>query len=246
MMEDTPKVCSGMRSLLPLKIQNLSYTIKSETLLNNIEAQVSHPGVSMIMGHNGAGKSLLLKCLHGLLTPSDGKATWADNDASQISTRQQQAMVFQKPLMLNRSVAGNINYVLKRRGKSKNLCDGYLTTANLKDKRNQTARTLSGGEQQRLAIARALATDPCVLLLDEPTANLDPEATRQIESQIIDANRQSIKVVMVTHDIAQARRLADEILFLHAGRLAEHTTAAHFFNQPQSKQAADFLAAYTG
>ena len=235
-----------MSSLLPLKAQKLSYTIGEQVLLSNIEATISAPGICMIMGHNGAGKSLLLKCLHGLLPPDHGQVTWADKSALQVSTRQQQAMVFQKPLMLNRSVAGNINYVLRQRKKPKTLCDDYLRTANLENKRNQSARTLSGGEQQRLAIARALATSPEVLLLDEPTANLDPQASRQIESQIINASRQSIKIIMVTHDVAQARRLADEILFLHAGLLTEHTTAEQFFNQPQSKEAADFLAAYTG
>ena len=148
--------------------------------------------------------------------------------------------------MLNRSVAANINYVLKLRGKSQHLCTKYLEDANLADKGKQAARTLSGGEQQRLAIARALATCPEVLFLDEPTANLDPEASRQIESQILSAKNQSIKIIMVTHDIAQARRLADEVIFLHAGHMTEHTQAELFFNQPSSTEAADFLAAYTG
>jgi len=239
-----------MSNLLPLTIKNLSYTRDQRTLLNIAEAQITQPGISVIMGHNGAGKSLLLKCLHGLNTPdsthNNAEITWAAKDASLSNTRRQQAMVLQKPLMLNRSVADNINFVLKLRRKSTNLCTQYLEDANLADKRKQSARTLSGGEQQRLAIARALATNPEVLLLDEPTANLDPEASLQIESQILSAKSQSIKIIMVTHDIAQARRLADEVLFLHSGRLTEHTSAEVFFNQPISTEAADFLAAYTG
>ena len=198
------------------------------------------------MGHNGAGKSLLLRCMHGLLKPTDGSVSWSGKKAANIECRKNQAMVFQKPLMLNRSVAANINYVLKLRGKSAHLCQEYLESAGLGDKAKQAARSLSGGEQQRLAIARALATEPDVLFLDEPTANLDPNATLKIESQIAKAADEDIKVIMVTHDIAQARRLADEIIFLHKGSLTEHTSADVFFNLPHSVEAQDYLTSYLG
>ena len=235
-----------MSNLLPLQIQNLSFRVGNKQLLHQIEATITHQGICVIMGHNGAGKSLLLKCLHGLLVPDSGSISWAGNDATSLTTKHRQAMVLQKPLMLNRSVAANINYVLKLRGRPTDLCMQYLKSANLEHQSTQAARSLSGGEQQRLAIARAMATQPEVLFLDEPTANLDPTATSQIESQILKASHQSIKTVLVTHDIAQARRLSDEILFLHAGKLTEHTPANHFFNQPQSNEATEFLAAYTG
>ncbi len=233
-----------MNCLLPLKISQLHFNIEQRQLLNAIDLQLVNNGICLIMGHNGAGKSLLLRCMHGLLKPGSGTVMWNNAAAGLLATRQKQAMVFQKPLMLNRSVAANIHYVLKQRGQPLTLCEHYLKSANLETKGKQAARSLSGGEQQRLAIARAIATEPAVLFLDEPTANLDPQATRQIESQILDAMHQSIKVIMVSHDIAQAKRLADEIVFMQAGSVTEHTDARQFFTQPRSEAARDYLSAY--
>ncbi len=233
-----------MNRLLPLNISNVHFDVDKRQLLHAVNLRLSSNGISVIMGHNGAGKSLLLRCMHGLLQPTAGSITWADLGAELLETRLQQAMVFQKPLMLNRTVAANIYYVLKQRGKSPDLCQSILATAGLEKKTKQSAKSLSGGEQQRLAIARAIATDPAVLFLDEPTANLDPQATRQIEAQIIDASRQNIKIIMVTHDIAQARRIAGEIIFMHQGTLTEHSNARRFFDQPQSDAARDYLSAY--
>ena len=227
-----------------LKISQLGLTVKAKHLLHDIDLQLTHNGISVIMGHNGAGKSLLLRCMHGLLTPSEGSILWDNLNATSNESRKNQAMVFQKPLMFNRSVGANINYVLKLRNKPRSLIKQYLESASLEDKENQSARSLSGGEQQRLAIARALACEPDVLFLDEPTANLDPSATRKIEAQILLASEQSIKVIMVTHDIAQARRLADDVLFLHNGTITEHTTASTFFETPESVEAKEYLAAY--
>ncbi len=232
--------------MLPLVITQLGLTIGSTYLLQNINLQLSNTNISIIMGHNGAGKSLLLRCMHGLLKPTDGSVTWRDEAAENINCRKNQAMVFQKPLMLNRSVEANISYVLKLRGKPAHLCHKYLESAGLEDKKNQPARSLSGGEQQRLAIARALATEPEVIFLDEPTANLDPGATLKIESQIVTASSQHIKIIMVTHDIAQARRLADDIIFLHKGSLTEHSDAEVFFNKPRSVEAQNYLNSYLG
>ncbi len=233
-----------MNRLLPLNISQLHLQIDQRQLLNCINLRIVSNGICLIMGHNGAGKSLLLRCMHGLLKPNSGTVSWNHSGADIIETRQQQAMVFQKPLMLNRSVAGNIHYVLKLRNLPLSLCEHYLKSANLESKGEQAARSLSGGEQQRLAIARAIATEPAVLFLDEPTANLDPQATRQIESQVLNAMHQSIKVIMVTHDIAQAKRLADEIVFMQTGSVTEHTDAKQFFTQPHSDAARDYLSAY--
>lgn len=234
-----------MNELLPLSIDRLCYHSKDRQLLTDITLNISAPGVCIVMGHNGAGKSLLLRCAHGLIMPTSGSVNWARQDAAHTATRQQQAMVFQKPLMLKRSVISNIHYVLKLADAPMDTAMHYLQTANLHNKAKQPARSLSGGEQQRLAIARALATKPSVLLLDEPTANLDPHATAQIETQILAASDCGIKIIMVTHDIAQAKRLADEILFLHNGTLAEHSTASQFFSQPDSAAGKDYLSAYT-
>lgn len=230
--------------MLPLEISQLDFVVNNKRLLHNVELKLSDTGVSIIMGHNGAGKSILLRCMHGLLEPDKGTILWAGNKASDLATRKKQSMVFQKPLMLNRSVAANIDYVLQLRGKPRHHSLQFLQSAGLEDKSTQPARSLSGGEQQRLAIARALACEPEVIFLDEPTASLDPDATLKIESQITNASDQSIKIVMVTHDIAQARRLAGDIVFVSKGTVKEHSSAELFFKQPQSIEARDYLSAY--
>lgn len=233
-----------MNPLLPLHVSDLNYVVEHKPLLQSVDLHISSDGICMIMGHNGAGKSLLLRLLHGLITPTDGAITWASADASQITTRQQQAMVFQKPLMLKRSVADNVRYVLKLRGKSPEELQRVLQSSGLQNKSSQSAESLSGGEKQRLAIARALATSPAVLFLDEPTANLDPQATQLIEAQIMNARQQNIKIIMVTHDVAQARRLSNEIVFMHAGRVIEYTETEIFFQNPQTTIAEEYLTAY--
>jgi len=238
-------MADGMNTLLPLRIENLHFSIDQKSLITDTNICLSQPGICIIMGHNGAGKSLLIKCMHGLHPPTSGDITWNGAKALLTSTRQQQAMVFQKPMMLQRSVESNVQYVLKLRNKPASLCATLLRDANLQHKSKQPARSLSGGEQQRLAIARALACEPKILFLDEPTANLDPQATGSIESQILAASRQSIKIIMITHDVAQARRIADEIIFMHAGTATEHTPSEQFFNFPQSAEAQQYLAAYS-
>lgn len=234
-----------MNKLLPLVVTDVSLSVDHQPLLHNLDFTIDTCDISVVLGHNGAGKSLLLRLLHGLMAPSDGNIAWAGKDSMQIATRQQQAMVFQKPVLFKRSVAANMNYVLKLRGKPPSLAQELLHGADLQDKQSQPAQSLSGGEQQRLAIARALALEPHVLLLDEPSANLDPTATQKIEAQINHAREHGIKIILVTHDIAQAKRLADEILFLQQGSLAEQTPAALFFSQPHSEAAQQYLSAYT-
>jgi len=140
--------------MLPLIARQLGLTKNNTRLLHDINLQINQAGISIIMGHNGAGKSLLLRSMHGLIVPTDGSVTWDGDDAVHIESRKKQAMVFQKPLMLNRSVEANINYVLKLRGKPAHLCQEFLESAGLNGKNKQSAKSLSGGEQQRLAIRR--------------------------------------------------------------------------------------------
>lgn len=230
--------------MLPLVTKQLGLSVDNKQLLHNIWLELTDNHVTVIMGHNGAGKSILLRCMHGLIEPTEGTIHWAGCKASSIETRKKQAMVFQKPLMLNRSTSANIEYVLKLRDKSESLTQKYLQSAGLEHKADQPARSLSGGEQQRLAIARALACEPGVLFLDEPTANLDPGATLKVESQVISASQQTIKIVLVTHDIAQARRLADNVVFMSDGTVTEHSSAKTFFSQPASAEATSFMSAY--
>jgi tungstate transport system ATP-binding protein len=229
-------------SLLPLKVSGLVWSAGGKRIVNGINLTLSDGGITAIMGPNGAGKSVLIRLLHGLLEPDAGSIGWNGKPAGDAS-RARQAMVFQKPVLLRRSVAANIDFVLKLTGKVDTARrDALLERAGLADKARQPARALSGGEQQRLALVRALASDPDVLFLDEPTASLDPASTAAIEAMITEARQRGIKVVLVTHDVGQARRLAHDVVFINGGQVSEHTPAASFFTQPASTQARDYLA----
>ena len=227
------------RNLMPLRVRNLSLRIDGTPILRDVSFDLAPQGCTVIMGPNGAGKSLLLKLLHGLLRPSSGEIAWAEQDPMAVTARQ--ALVFQKPVLLRRSVAANIDFVLKARGKPRARCAELLDHVGLTHKARQPARRLSGGEAQRLALARALATDPEVLFLDEATASLDPASVLAIETIVRQARDRGIRVILVTHDIGQARRMADDVLFLHGGHIAEHSAARSFFPDPQSPAARDYL-----
>ena len=219
-----------------LAAHQLRFEIDGETKVDLPHLALEDEGPTMILGANGAGKSLTLRLLHGLLTPARGRV-------STPATRQ--AMVFQKPVLLRRSVLANMDYALRAAGvsraKRRAVALDFLTEAGLAGKARQAARTLSGGEQQRLALVRALATDPEILFLDEPTSSLDPSATQAIETILLRASAQGTRIVMVTHDLGQARRLGREILFLHHGKLVCQQPADTFFKAPDHPAAAGFL-----
>lgn len=225
--------------VLPLAVRDLVLRFGETTVLDGISFDLSATGCTMVMGPNGSGKSLLLKLLHGLIHPCAGRIDWGGHSATEVTARQ--ALVFQKPVLLRRSVAANIDFVLKTRRKDAGRRAALLDHVGLGHKASQPARLLSGGEAQRLALARALATDPEVLFLDEPTASLDPASVLAIESIVGDARDRGVRIVFVTHDMGQARRMADDVLFLQRGGIAEHTRAADFFPEPQSQVARDYL-----
>lgn len=228
-------------AILPLVVQELCYEIGGKRLLDGISFQTDAGPRTVVLGPNGAGKSLLLRLCHGLLSPSAGTITWA----GAATARRWQAMVFQRPVLLRRSVAANLTYVLRLQGMPRHqrraIVMEALGQAGLLPLAARAARVLSGGEQQRLALARAWALKPQVLFLDEPTASLDPAATHAVEALLDQMHRTGTKILMTTHDLGQARRLADEVLFLHHGRLVEYGPASEFFSNPQSKEAAAFL-----
>ena len=228
-------------TMLPVQVSDLSYHAGGRTLINQVDLKITSKGITVIMGPNGAGKSLLLRLLHGLLPPTSGSIHW-DGQPTTDAHRRRQAMVFQRPILLRRSVAANIEFALNVHG---NLDpahrDAVLFAVDLLDRAAQPARRLSGGEQQRLALARALATDPEVLFLDEPTANLDPAATAIIEAAVERIRDAGTKVIFVTHDIGQARRLAYDIVFMHRGRICETGPAVLFFDTPRTREAQQFL-----
>ncbi|MFP7674544.1 ATP-binding cassette domain-containing protein [Marivita sp. S0852] len=225
--------------ILPLAVRDLVLRFDTATVLDGVAFDLGTSGCTMVMGQNGSGKSLLLKLLHGLIQPSSGRIDWAGHAPADVTSRQ--ALVFQKPVLLRRSVGANIDFVLKSRRKDMKRRTALLDHVGLAHKADQPARLLSGGEAQRLALARALATDPEVLFLDEPTASLDPASVLAIEDIVNDARTRGVRIIFVTHDVGQARRMADDVVFLHEGRVAEHSRASDFFPDPQSDAARNYL-----
>lgn len=229
-------------ALLPLTVRDLRYAAAGTCLIDGVELTLGTREITVIMGPNGAGKSLLLRLLHGLIPPSAGAVLWNGVPLGP-EVRRRQAMVFQKPVLLRRSVAANVDFVLRARGGGDaGRRDALLRHVGLESRAGQPARLLSGGEQQRLALARALATGPDVLFLDEPTASLDPASVLKIEEIVKATCAAGTKVVFVTHDIGQARRLAGDVVFLDGGRVAEHAPADRFFDAPATRAARDYLA----
>lgn len=224
------------------EVSGLTYQAGGRFLIDSINLRIPGDGITVLMGPNGAGKSLLLRLMHGLLEATAGTVRWHGRGLDD-DVRRQQAMVFQRPVLLRRSVAANIRFVLKLRGRSSDQqVEQILDEVGLGGRAAQPARLLSGGEQQRLTLARALVTEPKVLFLDEPTASLDPTSTAAIETIVRRASERGTKIIFVTHDLGQAHRLADDVVFLNGGRVAEHSPAATFFDAPASQAAADYLA----
>ena len=230
-------------SILPLRIEGLVLKVHRKQLLGPLSLTLGAGPRSIILGPNGAGKSLLLRLCHGLLQPTAGRVLWQVPPAE---ARRRQAMVFQRPVLLRRSVAANIDYALKLRSVAdRDRADqvaAALEATGLAALAHQPARSLSGGEQQRLALARAWAVQPEVLFLDEPTASLDPSSARAVENVITSIHRAGTKIVMTTHDLGLARRQADEVIFLHRGQLLDHQPAGAFFGFPATEEARAFLA----
>lgn len=221
--------------------RDLTYRVGSTNLIDAIDLDLPSRSLTVVMGPNGAGKSLLLRLMHGLLEPTYGTVLWGGRPLDN-TVRKRQSMVFQRPVLLRRSVAANIRFVLKLRGlATPERTTEILEYAGLADQAYQPARLLSGGEQQRLALARALALDPRVLFMDEPTASLDPASTAAIESIVKRVHERGTKIIFITHDLGQARRLAEDVVFLNRGRLVEHTSASRFFDDPDSGEARDYL-----
>jgi tungstate transport system ATP-binding protein len=232
--------------ILPLRLSGVVYEARERRLIDGLDLTLDGPELTVLLGANGAGKSLTLRLCHGLLRPSAGRVEWLGPGASagRLPGRGH-AMVFQRPVLLRRSVMGNLTHALAlagigRRGR-RDAAAAALAHFGLHGLADRPARVLSGGEQQRLAIARAWALRPQVMFLDEPTANLDPGATRAVEEMIRAIHAEGTKVVMTTHDLGQARRLAGEILFLDRGRLIERAGAGRFFAGPSSPAARAFV-----
>jgi tungstate transport system ATP-binding protein len=224
--------------MLPLVLDQICYAVNGKSIIDRVSMEIAEGPRTVILGPNGAGKSVLMRLCHGLLAPTSGNIYWR-------GPASRQAMVFQRPVMLRRSAYANVAYGLDLAGVSPRESElrarDVLEAVGLADVADHPARVLSGGEQQRVALARAWALGPEVLFLDEPTANLDPGATRDVESLVGQIRASGTKIVMSTHNLGQAKRLGDEILFLAQGRLVERSDADRFFTQPASPEAAAFL-----
>jgi tungstate transport system ATP-binding protein len=220
---------------LPVMLEGASLRVGAVDVVSDLSLSLMSGAPTVLLGPNGSGKSTLIRLAMGLVAPTSGRISWGGRHAP----GERLAMVFQRPVMLRRTAGANIAYALPGRDDTRVM--ELLTKVGLAALADRPARKLSGGEQQRLALARALARDPEVLLLDEPTASLDPAATKAVEDIVRAVAASGVKIVMATHDIGQARRLAGDVVFLARGRLVERADAAQFFQAPASLEAGAFL-----
>lgn len=229
-------------SILPLCAEGLCFSAGEVQILHDVSLRITTGAPTLLIGANGAGKSVLLRLLHGLLAPSSGRIFWA---CPTDHAARRQAMVFQRPVLLRRSVLANTLYPMALAGVVREERDARakeaLALVGLTDRAADPARRLSIGQQQRLALARAAALQPELLFLDEPSASLDPAATRAVEEIVLKLAARGTKIVMTTHDLAQARRLAGDVVFLHRGQVLEQAPAEAFFREPNSATACAFL-----
>jgi tungstate transport system ATP-binding protein len=227
---------------LPIQFEHASVHAGAVTILDRVELMIAAGAPTVLIGPNGSGKTTLLRLAMGLIAPSRGRVTWGGAE----SPPARRAFMFQRPVMMRRSTIGNLRYALGAAGVPRAARDArameLLSLVGLSTLGARPARRMSGGEQQRLALARALARDPQVLFLDEPTASLDPAATKAVEDVIRAVTERGIKVVIATHDLGQAKRLAGEIVLLHRGRVLECTAASAFFSAPKTEEARRFVA----
>ncbi len=234
---------SRARPLLPLRLVDVSYEAGGRRIVDGLTLTIEPGPRTVVLGPNGSGKSVLMRLCHGLLQPTSGEIRF--NGPQWLDGRRRHAMVFQRPVMLRRSALANIAYALSvagvPRSRQSSIASEALERVGLLSVAAQPARVLSGGEQQRLAIARAWALRPDLLFLDEPTASLDPSATQAIEAAIQAVHEAGTKVVMITHNLGQAHRLGDDVVFLSGGRVAERAPVDHFLQSPVSPEAAAFI-----
>ena len=227
---------------LPLELEDVSFCTRDAVIVRDLALTIGAGAPTVLVGPNGSGKSTLIRLAMGLIAPTSGRISWGGRGESDGRRR---AMMFQRPVMLRRSASGNVAYALAAAGVGGDARPSrvaeLLAQVGLAHVAERPARRLSGGEQQRLALARALARDPEILFLDEPTASLDPASTKAVEDVVRAVASSGVKIVMATQNLGQARRLAGEIVFMLHGGVHEHAPAAQFFDAPQTSEAEAFL-----
>ncbi len=230
-----------MSAIVPITVRNLSFRPGGRIVLDGLNATITTAGVTAVIGPNGAGKSVMLRIIDGLLRPDDGTIRFGNRLPQDV----RRALVFQRPGLLRASIARNVAlalvpWKLSRQAVAQRV-DEALVAVGLADRANEAARRLSGGEQQRLALSRAWVTEPELLLLDEPTASLDPGATEEIERLIVSMARNGTKVVLVSHNLGQVARLAEDIIVVSHGKAVEHGPAHQILSSPRSAEAQAYI-----
>lgn len=234
-----------------LEIEGLSLSFDGKMILSDVELSLAKSGISSLIGPSGAGKSSLLRCINGLHDHWQGRVTIDGKDIQHWpggwdALRRHVGLIAQKPCVFPASIRANVLFGLSRRARrhADDLLERCLQQAALwdevKDRLNSPAETLSLGQQQRLCVARALAIKPRLVLLDEPTASLDPRSKQLIEQSMLEL-AQHMPVLCVTHDLEQTRRLGGQVVFMCDGKVIEHSDSDTFFSQPQRLESREFL-----
>jgi len=226
-----------------LSLQNVEVRRNGKCLLGPLNFSLTTSGITAILGHNGAGKSLFLHVCHGQFRATTGTIQW--NGLPVADTRSRRSLMFQNTPLMRRSVASNVEFPLIAQSVPKAertlRVKEALTIARLAHNPSAPAASLSGGEKQRMALARALVTRPQVVLLDEPSASLDPASTKELEASVRAVAKSGVKILIATHDLMQARRLADDVLVFGDGKILVQEDATSFFGKTHTGAVADFL-----
>ena len=235
------KTFVGPHDLTPIQFKDLSVILGQKIILDKINCKIKSNSITAVLGPNGAGKSIFLQTINGLFSIQSGRLNFNLMEINQ-EIRKQQAMVFQNPVLLRRTVIANLQFISNLRNKESNrLLKKILSKVGLEGYEKKPARLLSGGEKQRLSMARALIINPNLLLLDEPTANLDPYSLNLIEDLVLEENSIGKTVIFTTHDMSQAKRLATDVIFLNKGKVLEQTVSKTFFKKPKSFEAQKYI-----
>ncbi|WP_443643240.1 ATP-binding cassette domain-containing protein [Candidatus Levibacter sp. Uisw_134_01] len=235
------KTFVGAHDLTPIQFKDLSVILGQKIILDKINCKIKSNSITAVLGPNGAGKSIFLQTINGLFSIQSGRLNFNLMEISQ-EIRKQQAMVFQNPVLLRRTVIANLQFISNLRNKESNrLLKKILSKVGLEGYEKKPARLLSGGEKQRLSMARALIINPNLLLLDEPTANLDPYSLKLIEDLVLEENSIGKTIIFTTHDMSQAKRLATDVIFLNKGKVLEQTISKTFFKSPKTLEAQKYI-----
>ena len=229
------------KQITPIKGKNLSVCFEKNKILKELNFKIDHKDITAVIGPNGAGKTILLHTINGLTHIENGKITFNSYSNNEV-IRKKQALVFQNPTLLRRTVLSNMEFIANiYKNIDSKMIQNCLTRCGLKGYDQKSARLLSGGEKQRLSLARALLIHPSILLLDEPTANLDPFSLKLIEDIILEENKKGTCVILTTHDMAQAKRLATNIIFMNKGEILEQSNSNAFFKKPKTDEALRYI-----